>query len=167
MSLGVYSGVTTDDEFAFSDDETVEMSLEEEDLQGTWTRVTLVTDLWKEVAVVFTEYRNYNRIQLTTKRVWDQYLQKTPGTQSPDPLPSTEPPPTPTAAPTVVAVATGQPGLPVVSVVFAPRSTTTVPGPVSPAIATKTCHGVMDRGRIARTYDSREGDMSWCIMTYY
>jgi hypothetical protein len=35
MSLGVYSGVTTDDEFAFSDDETVEMSLEEEDLQGT------------------------------------------------------------------------------------------------------------------------------------
>ena len=24
-----------------------------------------------------------------------------------------------------------------------------------------TCHGDVDRGRVAREYDSREGDMSW------
>jgi len=29
-----------------------------------------------------------------------------------------------------------------------------------------TCHGDMVRGRLARTYDSREGDMSWCIIAY-
>ncbi len=26
-----------------------------------------------------------------------------------------------------------------------------------------TCHGDVVRGRLARTYASREGDMSWCI----
>ena len=31
---------------------------------------------------------------------------------------------------------------------------------------TTHCHGGMDRGRVARTYGSREGDMSWCIMVY-
>ncbi len=29
-----------------------------------------------------------------------------------------------------------------------------------------TCHGDVDRGRLARTYASREGDMSLCIMVY-
>ena len=29
------------------------------------------------------------------------------------------------------------------------------------------CYGDMVRGRLPRTYDSREGDMSWWIMTYY
>ena len=28
------------------------------------------------------------------------------------------------------------------------------------------CHGDVGRGRLARTYASREGDMSWCIMEY-
>ncbi len=28
------------------------------------------------------------------------------------------------------------------------------------------CHGDVGRGRLARTYASREGDMSWCIMAY-
>ncbi len=35
-----------------------------------------------------------------------------------------------------------------------------------PPLERGTCHGDVGRGRLARTYDSREGDMSWCIMAY-
>ena len=54
-------------------------------------RQTLVLELRKEVPVVFMEYRNYNRIDLTMKRGWDQYLPKAPGAQCPDPVITTTP----------------------------------------------------------------------------
>jgi hypothetical protein len=72
MTLGVCSGVPVDEEFGFSEEETVEVSLEEvvergeEDLEGA--RVARDVELRKETVVVFTEYRNYNRMELTTKR---------------------------------------------------------------------------------------------------
>jgi hypothetical protein len=62
----VYSGVTADDEFGFSDEETTGVSLEEEvkweeedfchNLEGD--RVVCVTEMRKEGVVAFTESRN-------------------------------------------------------------------------------------------------------------
>jgi hypothetical protein len=72
MTLGVCSGVPVDEEFGFSEEEAVEVSLEEvvergeEDLEGA--QVACDAELRKEAVVTFTEYRNYNRMELTTKR---------------------------------------------------------------------------------------------------
>jgi hypothetical protein len=77
------------------------------------------------------EYRNYNRMDLTTKRGWDQYLPKGPGAQCPDPV-----------IPTVVVVtlnltATG-PGQPRVSGFFAPRTDISASATPVPALPTET-----------------------------
>ena len=44
----------------------------EDDLEGT--RLARAAELRKEAPLAFSEYRNYNRIQLTAERGWDQYL---------------------------------------------------------------------------------------------
>jgi hypothetical protein len=102
MTLGVCSGGTADAEFGFSDDETQEVSLEvdsmEDDLEGV--RVVRAAEMWKESVLVFSEYRNYNRMQLTSERGWDQYLPEAPAVQSPVPVIA--------AAVVDVAVAEGQ-----------------------------------------------------------
>ncbi len=72
---GVYSRVSVDEEFGCSDEETGGVSLEEEvertedDLEGA--RVARDAEMRKEAAVTFTEYRNYNRIQLTLPSLQD------------------------------------------------------------------------------------------------
>ena len=96
MRLGVFSGAAADDDYGFTDEETDELSLQEmeqvspeEDLEAA--REARVVDLRNEAVVAFMEYRNYCRMDLTTKRGWDQYLPKAPEAQSPAPVMATAP----------------------------------------------------------------------------
>jgi hypothetical protein len=70
----------------------------EDDLEGA--RQARGAELCKEAPLVFSEYRIYNRIQLTDQRGWDQYLSQTPVAQSPVPVVG--------VADNVVTVAAGQ-----------------------------------------------------------
>jgi hypothetical protein len=70
----------------------------EDDLEAA--RVTRTVDLFKEDTLEFSEYRNYNRMELTVKRGWDQYLSEAQEVQSPVPVIAT--------AATGVAVTVGQ-----------------------------------------------------------
>jgi hypothetical protein len=87
MTFGVCLGVSVDEEFGFSEEEAAEVSFEEEvergeeDLEGD--RVVCDVDLRKETIRSFTQYRNYNRMELTTKSGWDQYLPKDRTTSGP------------------------------------------------------------------------------------
>jgi hypothetical protein len=114
--------------YGFSDDEVEEVSLQvdsvEEDLEEA--RVVRATELRKEAALSFSEYRNYSRIQVTDERGWDQYLPANPATEGPviaTPVPAG-----------VVAVVAGETGQSSDSVFFAPRSVTTASRPVRPAV---------------------------------
>ncbi len=134
MTLGVNSGVTADDEFGFSDEEVAVVSVEEgmeradEDLEGA--QVARGAELRKEAVLTFTEYRNYNRIELTTNRGWDQYLAKAQSAQSVAPLVPAAP-----VAPADVAVTAGQQGQSTAAVFFDPRSSVTAaPGAVAAAL---------------------------------
>jgi hypothetical protein len=104
----------------------LEVDSTEDDLEGA--RVTRAGALREETALAFSEYRNYNRIQVTTERGWDQYLPEAPSAQRPVPVIAEE------AAD--VDVTTGQTGHPTVSGFFARRSDTTSAGPVGPAVPT-------------------------------
>ena len=88
MTLGVSSGGTAHALYGFSDEEEEEVSLVvdsvEDDLEGA--RLARAAELRKEAPLVFSEYRNYNRIQLTAERGWDQYLPEAPADQSPVPV---------------------------------------------------------------------------------
>ena len=70
MTLGVSSGGTVHALYGFSDEEEEEVSLvvdsAEDDLEGA--RLARAAELRKEAPLVFSEYRNYNRIQLTAER---------------------------------------------------------------------------------------------------
>ena len=99
-------------------------------------RQTLVLELRKEVPVVFMEYRNYNRIDLTMKRGWDQYLPKAPGAQCPDPVIVTAP-----AVVVVLNVVAGGSGQPRVAGFFSPRTATTAPATAAPALPTVSVGG--------------------------
>ena len=87
------------------DDETQEVSLEvdstEDDLETA--RVTRAVDLFKEDTLEFSEYRNHNRMELTVKRGWDQYLSEAQEVQSPVPVITTA------AAGVAVTVGPGHP----------------------------------------------------------
>jgi hypothetical protein len=67
-----------DDTLGFRDEETTVVSEEEEVEQPEvfWepARVVCEVQLQKETVLEFTEYRSYNRIELTTNGGWDQYL---------------------------------------------------------------------------------------------
>ena len=82
MTLGVSSGGAGHDDYGFSDDEAAEVSLvvdsAEDDLEGT--RQARAAELIKEASLEFSEYRSYNRMQLTAQRGWDQYLPQSPAT---------------------------------------------------------------------------------------
>ena len=127
MQLGVFSGVPVDDDCGFRDEETVSLEEEMEQMspeeQLEASRDACVLELRKETALPFIEYRNYNRIDLTTNRGWDQYLPKAPAAQSPAPVIAT--------VPAVVAVALNvaaeEPGQPTLVGFFAPRTATTSP----------------------------------------
>jgi hypothetical protein len=97
----------------------------EDDLEGA--RVTCTTALCKETTLVFSEYRNYDRIQLTTERGWDQYLPESPAAQRPVPVISGES--------SDVDVTAGQVGQATASSFFVRRSTTC-------SRCSRTCCGV-------------------------
>ena len=128
MTLGVSSGGSTDYEYEFSDDEVEEVALQvdsvEEDLEEA--RVVRATELRKEVALAFSEYRNYSRIQLTAERGWDQYLPENPAAEGP--VIAT---PAPAGA---VAVAAGEAGQSAGAGFFAPRPATAAARPVRAAV---------------------------------
>ena len=67
---GVSSGGTVHGDYGFSDDEAQEVSLVvdsvEDDLEGA--RQARADELRKEASLAFSEYRSYNRIQLTAQR---------------------------------------------------------------------------------------------------
>ena len=130
LALGAYSGGLVDSAFGFSEEEADEVSLEdqraEKDFEGV--RVTRVTELRKQDALAFSEYRQYSRIQLTANRGWDQYLPKAPEAQSAAPVIVA------TSAP--VGVDVGQPEQPSSASFFVPRSATVASGPVPPALPT-------------------------------
>ena len=125
------SGGTDDAEFGFSDDETQEVSLEvdstEDDLEGA--RVARAAELRMEAVLAFSEYRNYNRMQLTAERGWDQYLPEVPAAQSPVPVIA--------SASAGVVVTAGQEGQPTSSGFFARRPPTVIVGTVCPAVPTE------------------------------
>ena len=60
------------------------MDSAEDELEGA--RLVRDTDLRKEAPLAFSEYRNYNRIQLTVQRGWDQYLPEASAAQSSVPV---------------------------------------------------------------------------------
>jgi hypothetical protein len=130
MTWGVCSGGTAHAEYGFSDDESQEVSVEvdsaEHDLEAA--RVARASELRKEAALAFVEYRYYNRMQLTAERGWDQYLPEAPVAQSPVPVIA--------AAVAGVAVAAGQAGQPAAAGFFARRPATAAAGPVGPAVPT-------------------------------
>ena len=138
MRLVVFSGAPVDDDCGFRDEETAEASLEEEmeqmspEEQLEAAREARVLELRKETALPFIEYRNYNRIDLTTNRGWDQYLPKAPAAQSPAPVIAT----VPAVVAVALNVAAGEPGQPTLVGFFAPRTATTSPAAVAPALPT-------------------------------
>jgi hypothetical protein len=115
LTLGVSSGGTDHGDYGFSDDETEEVTLvvdsAEDDLEGA--RQARAAELRKEAPLVLSEYRSYNRIQITDQRGWDQYLSQAPAAQSPVPVVG--------VAATGVAVSAGQAQQPAATVFFAPR----------------------------------------------
>ena len=115
----------------FTDEETAEVSLVQEMEE---VREACVLELKKAAPVAFMEYRNYNRIDLTTKRGWDQYLPKAPGAQCPDPMIVTAP----AVVAVVLNVAAGGPGQPRVAGFFAPRTATAATAAPVPALPTAT-----------------------------
>ena len=85
MTLGVSSGGAGHDDYGFSDDEvSLVVDSAEDDLEGA--RQARAAELRKEAPLEFSEYRSYNRMQLTTQRGWDQYLSQAPAAQSPVPV---------------------------------------------------------------------------------
>ncbi len=130
MTLGVSSGGTAHGDYGFSDDEAEEVTLvvdsAEDDLEGAWQ--ARVAELRKEASLAFSEYRSYNRIQLTAQRGWDQYLPQAPAAQSPVPVVG--------VADTGVAVVAGQAQQPTSSVFFAPRPAAAAAASVGPAVQT-------------------------------
>jgi hypothetical protein len=129
----VCSGVNTDEVYDFSDDDEGQVSMEEverveKDLEGA--RVARGAELRKETVVVFTEYRNYNRMEFYVKRGWAQYLPEPETGRFPDPVVGREP--------GAVTVSAGQASVPTTTVFFTPRSVTGGPGGVSPALPTET-----------------------------
>ena len=77
-------------------------------------RQARAAELRKEAPLAFSEYRTYNRIQLTVQRGWDQYLPQAPAAQSPVPVVA--------VAAAGVAVAAGQGQQPAAAGFFAPRA---------------------------------------------
>ena len=135
MTFGVSSGGTAHGDYGFSDDETEEVSLVvdsvEDDLEGA--RQARAAELRKEAPLAFSEYRTYNRIQLTAQRGWDQYLPQAPATQSPVPVVG--------VAAAGVAVGAGQGQQPAAAGFFAPRAVAaaaaaTAAASVGPAVET-------------------------------
>ena len=104
------------DSYGFSDDEAEEVSLVvdsvEDDLEGA--RQARAAELRKEAPLAFSQYRTYNRIQLTAQRGWDQYLPQAPAAQSPVPVV--------VVAAAGVAVAAGQGQQSAAAGFFAPRA---------------------------------------------
>jgi hypothetical protein len=96
----------------------------EEDLKEV--RVVRATELRKQAALAFSEYRNYSRIQLTAERGWDQYLPENPAAE--DPVIAT---PAPAGA---VVVAAGEAGQSAGPGFFAPRPATAAARPVRAAV---------------------------------
>ena len=82
----------------------------------------------KESTLVFSEYRNYNRMKLTTERGWDQYLPEAPTAQFPVPLI--------VAGAADVAVAVGQEEQPSAAGFFDRRSPVAEADPVRPVFPT-------------------------------
>jgi hypothetical protein len=74
------------------------------------------------------EYRSYNRIQLTAQRGWDQYLPQAPAAQSPVPVVG--------VAAAGVAVAAGQAQQPAAAGFFARRPVVGAAASVGPAVQT-------------------------------
>ena len=89
-----------------------------------------------ETVVAFMEYRNYSRMDLTTKRGWDQYLPKAPESQSPAPVMTTSP----ALVAVVLNVDTGEPGQTTVTGFFVPRGATSSSSGVAPALPTVEKH---------------------------
>jgi hypothetical protein len=128
--LGVSSGGMSHGDYGFSDDETEEVTSvvdsSEDDLEGE--RQTHAAELCKEAPLAFSEYRSYNRIQLTVQRGWDQYLPQAPEAQSPVPVVG--------VSATGVAVAAGQAQQPTAAVSFAPRPAAAAAASVGPTVQT-------------------------------
>ena len=124
------AGGTAHGDYGFSDDEAEEVSLVvdsvEDDLEGA--RQARVAELRKEAPLAFSEYRSYNRIQLTAQRGWDQYLPQAPAAQSPVPVVG--------VAAAGVAVAAGQAQQPAAAGFFAPRPAAAATASVGPAVQT-------------------------------
>jgi len=102
MTLGVSSGVNTDEGYGLSDDDEGQVLVEEEGDVGedlAEAKVARAAELRTEAVVVFKEYRNYNRIDLCVKGAWTQYL--------PGPLGGGLPVPVLPRAPAAVDVSAG------------------------------------------------------------
>ena len=80
------------------------------------------------------QYRNFNSIDLTVHRGWDQYLSKAPVAQ----FPVAVMPTVPAVVAIVSTVAPGEPGQCRVAGFFAPRSDTPAAANVAPALPTET-----------------------------
>ena len=98
----------------------------EDDLEGA--RQARAAELRQEAPLAFSEYRSYNRIQLTALRGWDQYLPQAPAAQSPVPVVG--------VAAAGVAVAAGQGQQPAAAGFFAPRAPAAAVASVGPAVET-------------------------------
>jgi hypothetical protein len=77
MTLGVSSGVNTDEGYGLSDDDEGQLLVEEEGDVGedlAEAKVARAAELRTEALAAFKEYRNFNRIDLCAKGGWAQYL---------------------------------------------------------------------------------------------
>ncbi len=123
MSLGVCSGVNTDEGYGLSDDDEGQVLVEEEsgveeDLAEA--KVARAAELRTESVAAFKEYRNYNRIDLCAKGGWAQYL--------PGPLAGGLPTPVLPRAPSAVDVSAGQRAVLTSASFFTPRGVGGGPG---------------------------------------
>jgi hypothetical protein len=153
MTLGVSSGVNTDEGYGLSDDDEGQVLVEEEggveeDLAET--KVVRTSEGRTEAVAAFKEYRNYNRIDLCAKGGWAQYL--------PGPLAGGLPIPVLPRAPVAVDVSTGQRAVLTSASFFAPRGVTGGAGgvaaelPISDLEWTCTCAVRCDGRLAAREY---------------